>query len=107
MQRFVVPVPWKRTEVPKRIQKYMSCPWRNKEMSLVEWMRRTTNQGDIHKWVKEAHKKAQRIDGYTGDLIEFANEVKPEGQVMIANIVLSRYKDEYYGQWVLLNVPFR
>ena len=26
---------------------------------------------------------------------------------MTASIYLSRYNDKYYGQWVLMNVPFR
>ena len=29
------------------------------------------------------------------------------GEVMTASIYLSRYTDKYYGQWVLMEIPFR
>ena len=29
------------------------------------------------------------------------------GEAVTAAIYLSRYNDKYYGQWVIMNVPFR
>ena len=37
----------------------------------------------------------------------WAAKAPARGEVMTAAIYLSRYNDRYYGQWVLMNVPFR
>ncbi|CAJ1387438.1 unnamed protein product, partial [Effrenium voratum] len=85
LQRFRVPVPWK-ADCPERVQQYMNSEWRADAMPLIEFLRKTNGQGKIHKKLERRRKE--------------------EGEVAIAATCLSRYNDEYYGQWALLNVPF-
>ena len=66
--------------------------------------REVNGKGNIHRWVKRLH----RLEGNAEETLEmFARRVKPRGDVMIAATYLSRYGDRYYGQWILMNVPFR
>ena len=41
------------------------------------------------------------------DLETWAAHVRMRGEVMVAARCNSRFSDEYYGQWLLLHVPFR
>ena len=111
-RKFVVPVPWEKAELPGIVRAYMSSTWRGKQMSLMEYLRKANADGNIQQWVRRQHKKhleeteegsAERTD----DLEEFARKIQPKGDTLIAASYLSRYGDRYYGQWVLLHVPFR
>lgn len=39
-------------------------------------------------------------------LMQFANEYVPRGEKIIADMMAPMLNDEYYGQWVVLHVPF-
>jgi hypothetical protein len=80
LRRIVVPVPWKSEEVPALVQKYMDAAWRPEDMSFLGFLRATNAQGQPRKNIK---------------------------RVLVAAIVYSRLSDEFYGQWLILNVPFR
>eukprot|EP00973_Karenia_brevis_P056241 7821311-Karenia_brevis.AAC.1 len=41
------------------------------------------------------------------DLETYAREYEMQGEKAIACVMLSRFSDEYYGQWLVLNVPWR
>ena len=53
---FIVPVP-DAPQLPKEIKQYEDCRWRGDQMSLLDFLRRTNKQGEIAKWLKEAHKR--------------------------------------------------
>ncbi|CAE7342755.1 pif1, partial [Symbiodinium sp. CCMP2592] len=80
LQRFPVPVPWE-SELPERVQQYLSSPWRAADMPGT----------------------AEPLES----LEVWSNNAPLCGDVAVAAIYLSRYSDRYYGQWVLMNVPFR
>jgi hypothetical protein len=107
LQRFVVPVPWK-TPMPVRVQQYVDCTWRTWDMSLAEYMRKANKKGEIAKYLRKRYAIAcAEVDGNEiEDLEPWAATAQTRGEFMTASIYLSRYNDEYYGQWVLMNVPF-
>ena len=110
MQRFQVPVPWI-GECPARVQQYMDSTWRAPDMPLIEFLRKTNKQGKIHQYLAKQYRQGQSPDGEDEHLEEtleaWANNAPTGGQVAVASIYLSRYNDRYYGQWVLMNVPFK
>lgn len=101
-KRFVVPVPW-RQAMPQIVDTYTASDWRGEDMSLLEFLRKANKDGKILKHIRAAHEDSD----LSKDLEAFAREYKTRGEVMIASIVLSRFNDAYYGQWLVLNVPFR
>jgi hypothetical protein len=102
MKRFIVPVPWK-NQLPQAIEAYMDATWRGDSMSCLEFLRKSNPKGEIRNHIKKAFPGAATdVDS----LNIFAREYKPRGEVMIAAITLSRYNDEYYGQWMIMHVPF-
>ena len=108
MQPFRVPVPWD-GPCPARVGQYMASTWRAEDMPLIEFLRKTNSKGAIHHYLAKVFKGLQE-DGE--ELLEetleaWANAAPTRGQVAIATLLLSRYNDKYYGQWVLLCVPFR
>ena len=112
LQRFRVPVPWEGT-CPERVLQYMQSRWRADDMPLEEFLRKTNKKGQIHHYLKKAYEKATRRGQEEDEevleesLEAWANNVKPQGQVMLAAMYLSRYNDKYYGQRVLMTHPFR
>ncbi len=82
-------------------------------MCLEEFLRKTNKQGKIHHYIKKAYEKAtHRGEEEDEEVLEesleaWANNVRPQGQVMLAAMYLSRYNDKYYGQRVLMTHPFR
>ena len=59
--------------------------------------------GGISGWVAEKWKAA----GSPGSLVDFANTCDMEGEKIVACTTGSRLKDAFYGQWLMLHVPFR
>ena len=55
---FVVPVPWKDT-LPVIVQKYMDSDWRRADMTLLEFIRKTNSEGEIHKHLRQSYKRLQ------------------------------------------------
>ena len=85
------------------IRQYMSCPWRREDMTLKEYLRKASREGTIHQKFKRRHK----FLGIKQPLEQWINEVSTRGEVMLSPILYSRVSDKFYGQWLLLNVPFR
>ena len=108
LQRFRVPVPWC-GPCPERVQQYMQSAWRAPDMPLVEFLRKTNGKGNIHEYLKKQHaaEEAAGAERLEETLEAWANDAATAGQVAVASIYLSRYNDRYYGQWVLMHVPFR
>ena len=94
------------TEPPKQLQQYMDSLWRADSLSFLDFLRKSTDDGDIAQWVKQEHKALPK-NGKTATLSEFANETPPCGQIAVAVQYLWRLNDAFYGQWLLMNVPFR
>ncbi|CAE7550517.1 unnamed protein product, partial [Symbiodinium sp. CCMP2592] len=109
LQRFPVPVPWE-SELPERVQQYLSSPWRAADMPLADFLRRTNRKGAIHQALRKRYNDMVGRPG-TAEPLEslevWSNNAPLCGDVAVAAIYLSRYSDRYYGQWVLMNVPFR
>ena len=113
LQRFRVPVPGEAADPPKRVLQYMRSSWRAEDMPLVEFLRKTGVNGGIHPKLKKRYNQAlKEAEEGEGELLEesleaWANNAEPYGEVALAALYLSRYNDRYYGQWVVMNVPFR
>ena len=112
LQRFRVPVPWEGI-CPDRVQQYMDSKWRRPDMTLAEFLRKTNQQGQIHRSLKKRYLQA-KMEAETGgaelmeeSLEEWANNAQALGEVALAAMYLSRYNDKFYGQWALMNVPFQ
>jgi len=106
MQRFVVPVPFK-AEVVDRVQQYMDCAWRTEDMTLFQFLRKTNTEGCIHRALKKRWQAATQAKETEEPLERWAIAQPERGDTLIAAAFLSRYNDEYYGQWLLMNRPFR
>ena len=92
-------------EPPKQLQQYIDSVWRADGLSFLDFLRKTTDNGDIAQWVKRAYKALP--DNSAATLSEFANNTTPRGQIAVAVQYLWRLNDAFYGQWLLMNVPFR
>ncbi|CAK0875921.1 unnamed protein product [Prorocentrum cordatum] len=44
-------------EVPEWVQRYAACSWRHEGMTLLDWLRKTTDDGAIAGWLKRKHKQ--------------------------------------------------
>ncbi|CAK0789070.1 unnamed protein product, partial [Prorocentrum cordatum] len=44
-------------DVPDWVQRYVDCSWRHEGMALLEWLRKTTDDGAIAGWLKRKHKQ--------------------------------------------------
>ena len=106
LQRFPVPVPWE-NELPERVQQYLASPRRAADMPLADFLRRTNQKGSIHQAFRKRYKDTAGVHGDVEPLEVWVNSAPLCGDVAVAAIYLSRYSDRYYGQWVLMNVPFR
>eukprot|EP00438_Fugacium_kawagutii_P024873 Skav210639 [mRNA] locus=scaffold336:36175:40055:+ [translate_table: standard] len=112
LQRFRVPVPWE-SAWPERVMQYMKCSWRPEDMTLAEFLRKTGKSGKVHPKLQQRYRQAKKeAEAAGGELLEesveaWAVQARSEGEVALAAMYLSRYNDRYYGQWVLMNVPFR
>ena len=111
MQRFRVPVPFETDKTHARVQQYLQSTWRAKDMTLEEFLRKTNQKGSIHRTLQRRHTAARAAAGQEGlledTLEEWANQAPVRGEVAVAAMYLSRYTDRYYGQWVLMKVPFQ
>ena len=99
-------IPWPdKPDMPKEIELYEASAWRGRDMTLLDFLRKTNGAGDIVRWLKAAYKKAERA-GDTRSLEQFAREYKVRGEQVVAAHFNSRKNDRFYGQWLLLHVPF-
>ena len=88
---------------PKVVELYENSAWRADNMTLLDYLRKTNDQGEIAGWLKAQWRSAGQPD----TLQNFANAYRPQGEKAVACGVGSRLRDKFYGQWLLLNVPFR
>ncbi|CAE8608166.1 unnamed protein product, partial [Polarella glacialis] len=98
---FTVPVP-DNPDQPREVRLYQQCSWRSEDMSMLEFLRKSNNEGGICGWLLELHRKS----GSTASLAAFANTYKMQGEKIVACDMVSRMNDKYYGQWLVLHVPF-
>ncbi|CAE8634388.1 unnamed protein product, partial [Polarella glacialis] len=80
LRRFVVPVPWANSVLHQTVQRYIASDCRADDTTLLDYLRDTTSAG-------QRREKGQRC--------------------VVAAIMYSRTNGIFYGQWLLLNVPFR
>ena len=150
-------------QLPAYVKNYMQCLWRREDMSLLEYLRKTTDGGEILAWIKkpwrdlvlrsahEAYVAAggglefqayargcnqknfavfvkdggpndfrayaqHHAEALLGDhvqplnvssLDDFANAYVMRGEKVAAANMVYRFNDKFYGQWLMLHVPFR
>lgn len=99
---FNVPVP-DQAEFPAEIKRYTECKWRGPDMCLLDFLRKSNEEGGIAGWLKEKWQK----DGQGTDLTSFAQGYVADGEKIVACAMGSRLRDKYFGQWLMLHVPFK
>ena len=98
---FVVPWPDK-VPMPNAVHHYEACTWKSANMSLLDFLRKTGEEGTIHHWLK----KRWEADGGQLTMEEFAVDYTMRGEKVVAAEMLSRMNDKFFGQWLMLHVPF-
>ena len=89
-------------ERPKELSMYMEAAWARGRIPLIDYLRKTTAKGKICNWLKKAHAASDSAL----PLETFAANYAMQGEKVVAAEMLSRLNDRYYGQWMLLWVPF-
>ena len=102
VRKFVVPVPWQR-EPPTLVQNYMTSSWKGDNMSLLEYLQKAGSDGQVSQRYRRVH-KAFNVQV---PVEEWIKHVPANGQILVANVMYTHSNDRYFGQWLLLNVPFR
>ena len=98
-----VVAPWPgMPDKPQYVKLYEAAAWRG-HMTLLDFLRRTNNQGHVIRWVKDLRDQTQP----DVDLEQFARAFEPAGQKLIAADTVSHFNDRYFGQWLALNMPFQ
>jgi DNA replication protein DnaC len=101
---FQVPWPEKaQAQKPPEIEAYEAARWARGKISLLDFLRKTTDRGEILAWLKKAH----AASGTELSLEDFAAAYRVRGEKLMAADTLSRLSDRFYGQWLVLHVPFR
>ena len=90
-------------QMPNFVEAYENCGWRDDRMTLLEYLRKTNDKGDIIHWLQRAHASADTAL----DLGAFASQYKTFGEKVVAAEMVTIFSDKYFGQWLLLHVPFR
>ena len=99
---FIVPWPEK-PEQPREVEQYVAARWAAGRISLLDFLRKTTCEGKICAWLKRHH----ATDSRGLSLEDFAANYVVRGEKLVAADMLSRLNDKFYGQWLMLHVPFR
>ena len=84
----------------------MASTWRSDRMSLLEFLRKSSATGDIAGWLREKHRQEQQR-GDSTSLHNFAENYAMQGEQIVATDYLWRLNDRYFGQWCMMNLPFR
>ncbi|CAE7575493.1 pif1 [Symbiodinium sp. CCMP2592] len=96
--------PWPTmVEQPAFVRRYEQCAWRSDDMTLLDFLRKSNASGDVVAWLQKAHAAADT----PLDLGEFASVYPTFGEKIIAAETVGIFNDKYFGQWLMLNVPFR
>lgn len=98
---FIPPVPDAET-LNAEVKLYLEAPWARGHIPLIDFMRKTGSKGQILHWLKKKH-SAAAVDE---DLASFARSYKMRGEKVVAAKTLSWFNDRFYGQWLMLHVPF-
>eukprot|EP00438_Fugacium_kawagutii_P000653 Skav222305 [mRNA] locus=scaffold1249:3867:8406:+ [translate_table: standard] len=96
---FIVPVP-DAEQMPKEVEL-----WAAGRISLLDFLRKTGANGEIHAWLEKKYKQRGPDDGRS--LEAFARDYVMYGEKIVAANMLSRLNDRFYGQWLMLHVPFK
>ena len=108
---FPLLVPWPSMEhKPQVVKAYEESEWRREDMSLLEFCRKTNQDGQIARWVRRkfaATDKEAMPEGEQEQLEAFANACPMRGEKLVACDMLSIYNDRWFGQWLVLRKPFR
>eukprot|EP00434_Breviolum_minutum_P041512 symbB.v1.2.036926.t1/scaffold5330.1/size28357/2 len=100
LQPFRVPVPFEAEELPARVQQYMTCAWRAKDMTLAEFLRKTNQKGQIHQKFKRRYEQAKaeaEAEGQLEDsLQEWTNYAECRGG--IATMALLNAPDHWLSE---------
>ena len=118
-REFRVPLPGS-DEYPVEIAQYVQSTWRSDNMNLLDFLRKTNKQGEIATWLRQKYqKKNVRNNNVISEEItaasppapmtvnNFANAYIMQGEQVVAADMHSRNSDAFYGQWLLLHIPFR
>ncbi|CAK9052062.1 unnamed protein product [Durusdinium trenchii] len=81
----------------------LSAPRAAGHISLLDFLRKTNRSGQIAAWLKKLH----AASGSAETLESFATHFMVHGQQIVAADTLSKFNDNFFGQWLLLHVPFR
>ena len=98
---FVVPWPGKEV-LPPEITYYTSATWARGQIPLLDFLRKTNRAGQIANWLKKLH----AADSQGRSLEHFAREYTCRAEVAVSAEMYSRFNDKFYGQWLVLHVPF-
>ena len=72
-------------------------------MTLLEYLRKSNAAGEVVAWIQKAHAAADTAL----DLGEFASACPTFGEKIVAAETVSIFSDKYFGQWLMLHVPFK
>ena len=75
-----------------RVLQYMDCSWRNDDMSLLDFLRKTNKHGQVHRALKRrfaAFAQRQESDAEETTLEAWANKAPRRGDV--ANVEAAGY----------------
>ncbi|CAE7349184.1 pif1, partial [Symbiodinium sp. CCMP2592] len=96
--------PWPTMDAqPEFVRRYEECVWRSDSMSLLEYLRKSNAAGEVVAWIQKLHAAADSAL----DLGEFASVQTTFGEKVVAAETVSIFSDKYFGQWLMLHVPFR
>ena len=86
----------------REVELYEKTEWACGRISLLDYLRKTTAEGKICHWLKKKHQQSES----EATLEEFAANYVMQGEKVVAAETVSKLSDRYFGQWLMLNVPF-
>ena len=101
------PRPAEEDAQPEFVLLYLACRWRRGDMCLLEWLRQTDQRGRVAAWLRQKHGHAQKEGTLRGLTLEaYANAYRMQGEQLVAVEYLWRLNDHFYGQWLMMHIPF-
>ena len=79
-------------EVPVFVKNYMNCTWRQEEMCLLQWLRKTKDEGEIAGWLKTKHKNHMYHAAYKHEC-RTASTSEPKTKTTFRKAVLKDYSE--------------
>ncbi|CAE7336340.1 unnamed protein product [Symbiodinium sp. CCMP2456] len=87
---------------PREVELYQQADWACGRISLLDYLRKTTAEGKICHWLQKKHAQS----GSEATLEEFAASYVMQGEKVVAAETVSKFNDRFFGQWLMLHVPF-